>query len=210
MVLDYLYATVPASVVGKCEVYTFGNAGNHWNCPVEEDGRGRVVRHVEHFVNTGDWVSRFGILAFRGRGRGGGMVNGGYQVGSVQETGVDGKKVVVGNGEEGRTKVVKKSTWEVESGKFESHRFVGRMFLRQGSGHQFNQHYLDNMFPMDERMENVLPVGGCEYMGAYVDESGIQRDDVVEVKKGGMKDGLRMWQSCRLWSYVNGGVPKDE
>ena len=191
MVLDYLYATLPASLVGKVEVFTFGNAGNHWNCPMGEDG-GRVIRHVEHFVNTRDWVSRFGILAFRLRGRR-----------AAQNTEEEDEKGVVDG------MVVKKGTWEIENEKHGSHRFVGRMFLRQASGHQFNQHYLDNIFPMDERMESVLPVGGCKYMGAYVDEMGIERDDVVEVKKRS-KDGLRMWQSCRLWSYVNGCVPEDD
>ncbi|EXJ92882.1 hypothetical protein A1O3_01436 [Capronia epimyces CBS 606.96] len=99
MVLDWLYATVAAEQIRKLEVYTFGNAANHWNAPVitvtdETDGNtasatavsatsapasaglgatldgdpaqsGRVVKHIEHYANTGDYVSRFGILHFR-------------------------------------------------------------------------------------------------------------------------------------------------
>ncbi|EXJ91264.1 hypothetical protein A1O1_04374 [Capronia coronata CBS 617.96] len=113
MVLDWLYATVAAEQIRKLEVYTFGNAANHWNAPVitttvspngQSQGRtngtestttngdtsidarirastsndstvddddcdsehsGRVVRYIEHYANTGDYVSRFGILHFR-------------------------------------------------------------------------------------------------------------------------------------------------
>ncbi|KAL2434886.1 hypothetical protein ABEF95_010088 [Exophiala dermatitidis] len=106
MVLDWLYATVAAEQIRKLEVYTFGNAANHWNAPViskgspvapaptstvvdgmtngtsgrpssssrlvdagagggDRDQNGRVIKYIEHYANTGDYVSRFGILHFR-------------------------------------------------------------------------------------------------------------------------------------------------
>jgi hypothetical protein len=68
MVLDWLYATMSRDQVAKLELFTFGNAGNHWNCPVDGGTggvAGRVIRHVEHYANSGDWVARFGILHFR-------------------------------------------------------------------------------------------------------------------------------------------------
>jgi hypothetical protein len=68
MVLDWLYATMSREQVAKLEVFTFGNAGNHWNCPVDTGKagvEGRVIRHMEHYANSGDWVARFGILHFR-------------------------------------------------------------------------------------------------------------------------------------------------
>lgn len=67
MVLDWLMATMPHSAIAKIEVYTFGNASNHWNCPEIGPGR-RVIEHVEHYANTNDWVSRFGVLYFSGVG----------------------------------------------------------------------------------------------------------------------------------------------
>lgn len=82
LVLDWLYDTVPADQLGKLEIYTFGNAANHWNAPIvssinpksrpesgvtNNDGvrAGRIVQHIEHYANEGDYVSKFGILHFR-------------------------------------------------------------------------------------------------------------------------------------------------
>ncbi|OCT51184.1 hypothetical protein CLCR_08306 [Cladophialophora carrionii] len=95
LVLDWLYDTVAADQLRKLEIYTFGNAANHWNAPVissstsrstreapttntsgggggsssTPDGDGvisqRIVQHIEHYANEGDYVSKFGILHFR-------------------------------------------------------------------------------------------------------------------------------------------------
>ena len=102
LVLDWLYATISTKSIAKIEVYTFGNAANHWNLPVHADGR-PCIKHIEHYVNSKDWVSRFGVLSVRGRDRD-------------------------------------------SSG----NRFAGKLFLRSGSGHLLNQHYLNNMFPTSE------------------------------------------------------------
>ncbi|ETI22813.1 hypothetical protein G647_06889 [Cladophialophora carrionii CBS 160.54] len=83
LVLDWLYDTVAADQLRKLEIYTFGNAANHWNAPViststarstreapttnTSDGvtSQRIVQHIEHYANEGDYVSKFGILHFR-------------------------------------------------------------------------------------------------------------------------------------------------
>lgn len=52
---------MPVKNVSKSEGLTFGNAANNWNSPMDEDNK-PVIHHVEHYVNDGDWVARFGIL----------------------------------------------------------------------------------------------------------------------------------------------------
>ena len=64
MVLDWLFAAVNRELLEKVEIYTFGSAANHFNSPETGDGR-RVCKHIEHYANTADYVSLFGILHFR-------------------------------------------------------------------------------------------------------------------------------------------------
>ncbi|KAL9638199.1 MAG: hypothetical protein Q9164_001707 [Protoblastenia rupestris] len=117
MVVDWLLADVPNGLLNRLEVYTFACAANHFNNPLRsESGKQhildslktsrneqeeRVIRHVEHYANSDDFVSKWGILSFA------------------------------------RTE------------KYNNNRYAGRLFKRDGSGHQMNQHYLDTMFPLE-------------------------------------------------------------
>lgn len=122
MILDWLYDEVPHDLLKQLEVYTFGNAANHFNNPyrvhIPSVGAGagskptpahlqtrnkRAVAHIEHYANSKDFVSRWGVLHFMRK---------------VTEDPLENK-------------------------------FMGCVFERLGRGHQFNQHYLDNMFPLD-------------------------------------------------------------
>ncbi|RDW83401.1 hypothetical protein BP5796_04892 [Coleophoma crateriformis] len=76
MVIDWLLADVPEAKMKKLEVYTFGNAANHFNNPVrrsqDDSGAGapdygRAIGHIEHYANDGDFVARFGVLEFAKR-----------------------------------------------------------------------------------------------------------------------------------------------
>lgn len=74
LMLDWLYASVPEAALGKIEVYTFGNAANHFNNPqrvvmVPSDGGEklmdtRVIKHIEHYANSEDYVARLGVLHY--------------------------------------------------------------------------------------------------------------------------------------------------
>ncbi|KAI1939977.1 hypothetical protein LOZ66_002412 [Ophidiomyces ophidiicola] len=72
MVIDWLLSDVSEAALSKLEVYTFGNAANHFNNPVRTttvNGPGsqdlyRAIRHIEHYANSGDFVSRFGVLNY--------------------------------------------------------------------------------------------------------------------------------------------------
>jgi hypothetical protein len=82
MIIDWLLSDIPEQTLSKLEVYTFGNAANHFNNPiygtVDEktpalNGHGlrnyhRAIRHIEHYANSEDFVSQFGVLNFSKRG----------------------------------------------------------------------------------------------------------------------------------------------
>ena len=217
MVLDWLYATVPMAQVAKLEVFTFGNAANHWNCPIDEDGP--VIEHVEHYANDGDWVSRFGILHFR-------------QPHDAKSDAANGHSAQ-GNGSEGRQPrapqtpilpgdaVKKKSTWELELRKWKKNRFCGRMFKRVGcSGHQLNQHYLDNIFVMDKALTKVLDgddvqAKSSNFMEMEVDQEMLNKDDTVvpiimtRERRHTLTQSKKVKEYSRLWQYKNGETPED-
>lgn len=75
-ILDWLLADLSHDVISKLEIFTFGNAARHFNNPLlsppkssspdeSRGGRGeRVIKHIEHYANTGDFVANFGVLKF--------------------------------------------------------------------------------------------------------------------------------------------------
>ena len=74
-------------------------------------------------------------------------------------------------------------------------RYMGRLFERVGRGHQFNQHYLDNMFPLQESVGKNSGIGNSGFEGA-ADDSPFM-DTFVEWDKGsnkckGEREGLEM------------------
>ena len=122
MMLDWLLDEVPHDLLKQLEVYTFGNAANHFNNPYRDHASSvaasasskerrdhpetvnkRAIAHIEHYANSEDFVSQWGVLNF---------------------------------------------TRTIPNGLLEN-RFMGRVLERPGKGHQFNQHYLDNIFPLD-------------------------------------------------------------
>jgi hypothetical protein len=60
---------------------------------------------------------------------------------------------------------------------------MGRVFERPGKGHQFNQHYLDNMFPLKRSPKKTGGIGGSGFEGA-VDNCEFM-DSIVELGKVG-------------------------
>lgn len=68
MVLDLLFVDLPAENMAKLEIYTFGSAASHFNNPLRaidphsKNPRTGVIRYIEHYVNSEDPVTRWGIL----------------------------------------------------------------------------------------------------------------------------------------------------
>lgn len=94
-------------------------------------------------------------------------------------------------------------------------RYLGRLFIRPGSGHLLNQHYLDTMFTlgpdrkvlesnpfMDLEVEadsEKTPKHDCEETLSPIDPEkcqGVTKDQVLRVK-----------DFSRLWGYRNGQTP---
>jgi hypothetical protein len=82
MIVDWLLNEVPQDLLQYLEVYTFGSIANHFNNPYrnvashaasssslpnrESSGRPhiRAISHVEHYANSYDFASRFGVIHF--------------------------------------------------------------------------------------------------------------------------------------------------
>ncbi|KAL9109945.1 MAG: hypothetical protein Q9227_005468 [Pyrenula ochraceoflavens] len=69
-ILDQLFADLGQDEISKLEVYTFGNAADHFSNPLRRGGgagtptdkRRRVIPHIEHYANSDDLVTRWGVL----------------------------------------------------------------------------------------------------------------------------------------------------
>lgn len=156
-IFDWLLDDLPADQLAKLEIYTFGSAANHFNNPCRSAPHGKlgVVKHIEHYTNCGEFVSRFGILGF-------------IHLGSEKpksktqpkpKTVVNGDRSVVvprmgkapsssSSSSSTGNKEKKKKDKEPEKDK-DANRFKGRLFKRNAKGHMLNQHYLAYMFPRE-------------------------------------------------------------
>jgi hypothetical protein len=213
MIIDWLLDEVPQDLLQYLEVYTFGNAANHFNNPyrdlqssgVKDTGpkkkelqtkplRHRAIAHIEHYANDRDFVSRWGVLNY--------------------------------------TEKSSRDKLELEN------KFIGRVFKRSGSGHQFNQHYLDNIFPLDTNGQSVREPRPGDFMETIFEPGGNSEnqaeresprrslyttaqteDQVTRYLQNAeyLFDGIatvnviqrpqRMKDVSRLWGYRNGNVP---
>jgi hypothetical protein len=155
MVLDRLHAEIREDLFAKLEVYTFGNAANHFNNPycslrghvgpslatlsLDPDPEaqlagmelitGKAIRHIEHYANTSDPLARLGVLN--------------DPVGVLSNT-ISAKN---------RTN------------------FTGSIFERGEIGGQLFCHdYLDKMFPL-KRCAEGAGIGGSGFVGALEEEN---------------------------------------
>ncbi|KAE8145054.1 hypothetical protein BDV25DRAFT_145017 [Aspergillus avenaceus] len=199
LIIDWLLAELPQELLQKLEVYTFGNAANHFNNPYksviasqsessdrsENHGSNdsvpgeKSVLHIEHYANKFDFVCVWGVLHFFG----------------------------VPN------------------------RYMGRVFVRPGTGHQFNQHYLDTMFMLgpdrkvqdsNEFMEMEVNSSNCTGVPFYSAKSD-REDKVLVVGENRLQEGnslngsfvngirrpVKVKDLSRLWQYRNGASPMD-
>jgi hypothetical protein len=78
-IVDWLLADLPEEFTSKLEIYTFGNAANHFNNPIQVVTKSttappppvlpnpapqRIIKNIEHYANSGDTVSMWGVLNF--------------------------------------------------------------------------------------------------------------------------------------------------
>lgn len=168
LIIDWLFDALDESTLAKLEIYTFGNAANHWNNPTRKytkQGQAeRCIPHIEHYVNSEDFVAMWGVLDF------------------IRIPG----------------------------------RYLGDVFIRHGSGHLLNQHYLDTMFPLSHDQREILEEN--EFMRQNVklisSESTFKNTDFTRAAQTLARDGedihestLKMKEYSRLWRYRNGASP---
>ncbi|KAL4762703.1 uncharacterized protein BDW70DRAFT_26498 [Aspergillus foveolatus] len=167
LIADWLLDEIPQGLLRKLEIYTFGNAANHFNNPYRalpaaqetapavspqsqhpSENSDNTILHIEHYANSYDFVSLWGALNFSNI----------------------------------------------------PNRFMGHVFVRQGSGHLFNQHYLGTMFPLgpDNRV-----LDSNTFMDTEIDFPG----STVNSSKGTGRR-VKVRELSRLWLYRNGGSPK--
>lgn len=225
IILDWLMNQHSQEAMQRLEIYTFGNAANHFNDPRtsqdEESKPGgfdrRAVGWIEHYANSDDFVARWGVIHFKKKTADESKREVEASLGAtVYSKGTDPANLI-------RQYTRIKQDDSVEQAWNSYH---GDLFERNGSGHQLNQHYLDNIFPLDRAMRGVevtedgAPLAGT-FMDTEVDVINDPREmDKLRGKKRGYKDqtpenGLngvvskkRVYQLSRLWGYTNGRCPE--
>jgi hypothetical protein len=175
MIIDWLLQEVPQDLLAKLEVYTFGNAANHFNNPhlhllsqhaALSNPTKISTTSTKTQVHYHDPVSD---ATEKGEG-----ADGIKRSRSSKSQSTSGKTIRYIEHYAHDSDFV--ARWGVlhftcnYSLSPEAPRYMGRVFERQGQGHQFNQHYLDNMFPLKRSMKPKGGIGGSGFEG--VDEDG--------------------------------------
>ncbi|KAK2036802.1 hypothetical protein LZ31DRAFT_614116 [Colletotrichum somersetense] len=143
LILDWLLSHSSRKNLKKLEIYTFGNAANHFNNPEMEKGV-RAIKHIEHFANSGDFVASCGVTYF------------------IEKM---SKSPSWGHGWYGHTlKDLSYNPKRLNS-------FHGNLFQLQGKwGHLLNQHYLDRILPLNHKLTGVEEVDNHNGFGKRRDE----------------------------------------
>ncbi|TDZ20115.1 hypothetical protein Cob_v007186 [Colletotrichum orbiculare MAFF 240422] len=227
IILDWLINQHPREMLQKLEIYTFGNAANHFNNPwvrkMDEQGRinprGRAVRHIEHYANSYDFVSRWGVMHFKKKTADQKDRSVIYNLNASVLSGRTEPKKQLSKGQIAQNNKLQKA-WNAYS---------GALFERTGAGHQLNQHYLDNMFPLDKSLSCVQQNGdGSPLPGTFMaaevnvfnDPKEMDRLRSLRYNRSGYESSnhhhvngdvsvKRVYQLSRLWQYVNGNCPEE-
>ncbi|KAL4739297.1 hypothetical protein BDV11DRAFT_187936 [Aspergillus similis] len=164
-IVDWLHAELGDEELRKLEVYTFASAGRTLRNPSrtkigdrKEGEKGRALGYVEHYANTGDLVSKLGVLQFTS---------------SSSSPSASLHTNYIHNQHSNQNPPF--------------NQFYGPVFIREGTGHLLNMHYLDKMFS---------------------EESGFM-DKLVDLPMDGRIVQRPLGDLSRLWKYRGGGSPDD-
>ncbi|ROT35737.1 hypothetical protein SODALDRAFT_283286 [Sodiomyces alkalinus F11] len=279
LVLDWLLQELPQDLLSKLEVYTFGNAANHFNNPhrhvisqalAQDDPLAALTTTTTEITQKTRTTSPISSLApgdsFQTRELPEEDVKGG-QNGSESRSGLPGtpslrettsslsstrtssaaRDRALGHVEHYAHTTDFVALWGVlhfctsQTAQRTIPRFIGRLFARASDrgGHQFCQHYLNGMFPLErdpntgrlvgcaednEFMESEILVGSEDTVGHHAREAfeiswlgsgGFGSGDVpAEVAVHGVsrrksKGVVKVKELSRLWMYRNGMSPPD-
>ncbi|KUJ10903.1 uncharacterized protein LY89DRAFT_626491 [Mollisia scopiformis] len=199
MIIDWLLQEVPQDLLAKLEVYTFGNAANHFNNPhlhllsqhmaLKEPSRMSLTRTVTsvHYHDTAPPSTTITDSGIRSPG-----LN--TTPRSSKQESTSGKTIRYIEHYAHTSDFV--ARWGVLhftcnfSLSPSAPRFMGRVFERQGEGHQLNMHYLDSMFPLQP----------CSFPSGGIGDSGFT---------GAMEEGNEFMESIMSLG-IDGDEKRDE
>ncbi|KAG0652627.1 hypothetical protein D0Z07_0123 [Hyphodiscus hymeniophilus] len=180
-ILDWLLADLSHTIVSKLEIFTFGNAARHFNNPLLSASESQCSSTSESHPKTNG-------------GTGGGR---GPRVIKYIEHYANKSDFVANIG-------VLNFTSPQAQPYADGNAFAGHVFVRVGSGHLLNMHYLDAMFTMvNGRVEE-----GNEFMDSSIGDTN-GKEIAADVNGVGGRKKMRLKDISRLWLYRNGGKPKD-
>lgn len=180
LVLDWLLQEMPQDLLSKLEVYTFGNAANHFNNPHRH-----IMSQSLSFVHPDDAIATLMTetsLTTPGSSPVQTMANKPPSL-KTQTSFASSRSFTaaqdraIGHIEHYAHTTDFVAIWGVlhfatnKMGSPELPRFLGRLFNRSTcrGGHQFNQHYLDGMFPLKRDAKTGLFLGANEE-NAFMEE----------------------------------------
>jgi hypothetical protein len=192
MIIDWLLQELPQDLLAKLEVYTFGNAANHFNNPhLHLLSQHAALSHpcAVSTTKTTTQVHYHDPLA--------------NNANATVEAPLQPNTTKSSHQSSSSGKTIRYIEHYAHSSDFVARwgvlhficnfslaptapRYMGRVFERPGKGHQFNQHYLDNMFPLKKSLAAHSGIGGSGFEGAS-DRSEFM-DSVVELGKDGDRD----------------------
>lgn len=199
LVLDWLLQETPQDLLAKLEVYTFGNAANHFNNPHRHAISQSLSQSDPHAaMHTLMMESSFATPASSPvETRNGSITQ--EQPSLSQESSTTSSRTfsaakdrAIGHVEHYAHGTDFVSLWGVlhfatnRMGSPQLPRFLGRLFNRATSagGHQFNQHYLNGMFPLKRD-----PKTG-EFIGA--DDDNAFMEEIIKIgEEGAAMDNTR-------------------
>lgn len=166
MVLDWLLEEVPSDLLAKIEIYTFGNAANHFNNPH------RAFKAQEKALAASHKRRSWTILPTTQMSGNGSSRNGA----SAEDNEIGDERTIhhiehYSHSEDfvARFGILHFISPATSSSSPECPRFMGRAFEQIGAGHLFNQHYLDAMFPLCPAPKGQIGVGGSSFTGCNED-----------------------------------------
>ena len=187
MIIDWLLQEVPQDLLAKLEIYTFGNAANHFNNPHQHLLSEHAALSNPSSVYTTKTTTQ---VHYHDPIPG---IDHGPQPNMkkwLHQKSLAGKTIRYIEHYANTSDFV--SRWGVLQyirniyREPAAPRFMGRVFEREGRGHQFNQHYLDNMFPLQESVDSDGGIGHSGFEGA-ADKSPFM-DRIILWDQGGNKD----------------------
>jgi hypothetical protein len=251
MIIDWLLQELPQNLLAKLEVYTFGNAANHFNNPHRHvESQSRALN--DPLLGEMDAQGSAGLTnGLRTPSPGGRSPEPPSLVTLKSETTASAPNRVsdraIGHIEHYAHTTDFVALWGVihfATSKLSSRtmpRFIGRVFLREGigGGHQFCQHYLDNMFPLakdakrslvgclddetedtekrvNEFMESevvVVVAGADDAIGSEVEVTGSPLEGRGRRRRRRKRETqvkMKVKELSRLWKYRNGKSPGEQ